>query len=62
MLFSLVAGELTVKCPQGKSRQARGRRGRGVLEEFLVRVRVRDYRSAESVCVSTVNFTRFIQS
>ena len=42
---------LTVKCPQGKSPQAGGRRGRGALEECLLQVRVRDYPSAESVCV-----------
>ena len=42
---------LTVKCPQGKSPQARGRRGRWALEECLLQVRVRDYPSAESVCV-----------
>ena len=42
---------LTVKCPQGKSPQARGRRGRRALGECLLQVRVRDYPSAESVCV-----------
>ena len=42
---------LTVKCPQGKSPQAGGRRGRWALEECLLQVRVRDYPSAESVCV-----------
>ena len=53
---------LTVKCPQGKSAQAGGRRGRWTLEECLLQVRVRDYPSAVCVCVSTVNFTRFVQS
>ena len=42
---------LTVKCPQGKSPQAGGRRGRWALEECLLEVRVRDYPSAEGVCV-----------
>ena len=42
---------LTVKCPQGKSPQARGSRVRGTLKECLLQVRVRDYPSAESVCV-----------
>ena len=52
---------LTVKCPQGKSPQAGGRRGRWYLRNVCFRLGLEIIHLLK-VCVSTVNFTRFIQS
>ena len=41
VVFLSSGGSLTVKCPQGKSPQAGGRRGRGALEECFLQVRVK---------------------